>query len=131
MAHFSDYSFTISTNDFRQGGILLYVREDIPSNLIKVNVSPIESFYVELNLRNTKWLINCSYKPHKSLIGSHLDAVSKTLDLHSSTYDKVMLLTDFNTEIDEQHMQSFCDNYSPKNLIKQPNVIRNLENRHV
>ena len=54
LAHFSDYSFTISTNDFRQGDILLYVREDIPSNLRKVDVSPIESFYVELNLRNTK-----------------------------------------------------------------------------
>ena len=65
-------------------------------------------------------MINFSYKPHKSLIGSHLDAVSKTLDLHSSTYDKVMLLTDFNTEIDEQHMQPFCDNYSTKSLIKQP-----------
>ena len=37
------------------GGILLYVREDIT-----VAINPIESFYVELNLRNNKWLINCS-----------------------------------------------------------------------
>ena len=96
------------------GGILLYVREDIPSNLITVNISPIESFYVELNLRNNKWLINCSYKPRKSLIGNHLDAVSKTLDLHSSTYDKIILLRDFNTEIDVQL------NYSLKSLIRQP-----------
>ena len=35
-------------------GILLYVREDIPSNLITVDINPIESFYVELNLRNNK-----------------------------------------------------------------------------
>ena len=60
--------------------ILLHVREDIPSNLITVDISAIESFYVELNLRNSKWLINCSYNPQKSLTGSHLDAVSKTLD---------------------------------------------------
>ena len=72
-------------------GILLYVREGILSNLITVDISPIESFYVELNFRNNKWLINCSYKPHKSLIGNQLDAVSKTLDLHSSTYDKIIL----------------------------------------
>ena len=87
------------------GGILLYVREDIPSNLITVDINPgiklIESFYVELNLRNNKWLINCSYNPHKSLIGNHLDEVSKTLDLYSSAYDKIILLGDFNTEIDE------------------------------
>ena len=105
---------------------MLYVREDIPSNLITVDISPIESFYVELNLRNNKWLINCSYNPHKSLIGNHLDAVSKTLDLHSSTYDKIILLGDFNTEIDEQHMQSFCDNYSLKSLIRQPTCYKNF-----
>ena len=43
------------------GFVLLYVREDIPSNLITVNISPIESFYVELNLRNNNWLIDFSY----------------------------------------------------------------------
>ena len=106
------------------GGVLLYVREDIPSNLITVDINPgiklIESFYVELNLRNNKWLINCSYNPHESLIGNHLDAVSKTLDVRSSTYDKIILLGDFNNEIDEQDMKSFCNNYSVKSLIRQP-----------
>ena len=47
------------------GGILLYVREKIPSNLITADINPIESFYVELNLRNNNWLINCSHNPHK------------------------------------------------------------------
>ena len=102
------------------GGVLLYVREDIPSNLITVDINQIENFYVELNLRNNKWLINCSYNPHESLIGNHLDAVSKTLDVRSSTYDKIILLGDFNNEIDEQDMKSFCNNYSVKSLIRQP-----------
>ena len=66
-------------------GILLYVREGIPPNLITVDINPIETFYVELNLRKNKWWINCSNDPHKSLIGNHLDAVSETVDLHSST----------------------------------------------
>ena len=39
--------------------------------------------------------------PHKSLVGNHLDWVSKTLDLHSSKYDKIILLGDFNIEIKE------------------------------
>ena len=76
------------------GGILLYVREDIPSNLITVDISPIESFYVELNLRNNKWLINCSYNPRKSLIGNHLDAVSKTLGLHSLSIRPLSIMTE-------------------------------------
>ena len=34
------------------GGIMFYVREDIPSNLLKVESLPIESLYVELKLRS-------------------------------------------------------------------------------
>ena len=33
------------------GGIMLYVREDIPLNLLKVESLPIDGFYVELKLR--------------------------------------------------------------------------------
>ena len=34
------------------GGIMLYVREDIQSNLLKVESLPVEGFYVELKLRS-------------------------------------------------------------------------------
>ena len=41
--------------DSNGGGIMLYVREDIPSNLLATDKeNHIESFYVELNLRNEK-----------------------------------------------------------------------------
>ena len=59
------------------GGILLYVREDTPWNLIAVDIKSIDTFYDELNLHNRKWLINCSYHPHKSSLGNQFDAVSK------------------------------------------------------
>ena len=58
-------------------GTLLYVREDIPTNLIEVATKPIEAFYVEINLRNDKWLISCSYNPHNNIIGNHLRALSE------------------------------------------------------
>ena len=35
-------------------GILLYVREDIPSKLLLVEENLIEGFFVEINLRNKK-----------------------------------------------------------------------------
>ena len=34
------------------GGTMLYVWEDIPSNLLKVESLPVEGFYVELKLRS-------------------------------------------------------------------------------
>ena len=78
-------------------------------------------------MRNKECLMNCSYNPHKCLIGNHLDAVNETLDLHSATYNKIILLGDFNIEIDEQYMQSFCDNFSLKRLIRQPTCYKNFE----
>ena len=103
------------------GGIMLYVREDIPSNLLATDEkNHIESFYVELNLRNEKWLINCSYNPNKTMICNHLDALSTYLDLHSTPYEKILILGDFNVGKEEQHMKAFCDNYNLASLIKQP-----------
>ena len=40
------------------GGILAYVREDIPSKLTEMK-SSVESISIELNLRKKKWLVNC------------------------------------------------------------------------
>ena len=33
------------------GGLILFVREDVRSNLLTTEEKPVESFYVELNLR--------------------------------------------------------------------------------
>ena len=55
------------------GGLIWFVREDISSNLAEAESKPIEGFYVELKLRNNKWLLNCSYNPTKTI----LEATSK------------------------------------------------------
>ena len=57
-------------------------------------------------------LINCSYNPHKSEIKKHLTALRHSLDLHSSKYDKILILGDFNVGIEEANMQSFCESSS-------------------
>ena len=62
---------------------MLLVRQDIPSNLLTIEEKPIESFYAELNFRHSKWLVNCSYNPHKNNIGNHLDRISESLGLLS------------------------------------------------
>ena len=49
------------------GGILLYVREDIPSTLLNTELL-IEGFYIEINIRKKKWLLICTYNPNKYLI---------------------------------------------------------------
>ena len=81
-------------------GGMLYVREDIPCNLLATEEkNHIESFYVELNLCNEKRLVNCSYNPNKTMILNHLEALNSHLDLNSTTYEKVLILGDFNIGI--------------------------------
>ena len=101
---------------------MLFVREDISSNLVEAEAKPIEGFYIELNMRNDKWLLNCSYNPHKNNIGNHFEALSNFWDLHSSTYEKIMILGNFN---DDQNMKTSCDSYSLTSLIKQPTCYKN------
>ena len=65
-----------SDHDSKGGGILLYAREDIPSNLLSIENKLIQGFYIELNLHKNKWLVNCSYNSHKSSTDNHLLALS-------------------------------------------------------
>ena len=64
------------------GGILLYVRDHIPLRLLtdyKIKDN-LELFFVEVNIWKKKWLLSCSYNPHKSNISKHLHHLSKGLD---------------------------------------------------
>ena len=108
-----------------RGGITLYVKEDIPSSLLKVESLPIEGFYVELKLRSENWLKNCSYNPNRNAIGNHLETLSDFLDFHSSSYNNIIILGDFNVGVEEPHRKTFCENYSLQNLIKQPAYYKN------
>ena len=114
--------------DSKGGEIKSYIRKDILLNLLATDKEPIESLYVKLNIRNEKYLINCSYNPHKTMIKNHLATLSNFLDLHSSKYKKMLILGDFNIGIDEPHMKSFCETYNLTNLIKQLTCYKNPDN---
>ena len=106
----------------KRGGIIVYVREDIPSKLINSSCTDHEKeyFLVELNLRKQKWLIICNYYPHKTIIKTYLESISKEIDSHSSKYENFLLLCDFNSEPTEEAMKSFCQIHNFKNLLDKP-----------
>ena len=56
------------------GGILLYGKyKIIVLALNRYSLPPhIEILFFEVNLRNRKWLVCCSYNPHENLIKEHL-----------------------------------------------------------
>ena len=56
------------------GGLIVYVRDDIPCKLLKNQKLPrnVEAIFIELNLKNNKWLIMGGYNPHKANISYFL-----------------------------------------------------------
>ena len=113
--HIDGYTIHRRDRDENGGGLLLYVREDVPSALLKTE---IEAFYVELTIRKKKWLLCCSYNPNKTFITKHLAEIGRNQDLFSSKFDNFILLRDFNSELCEQPMRDFCHVYNCQNLIK-------------
>ena len=65
--------------------------------------------------------------PCKNNISSHLNVITKALDTYYGKYEKVVFLRDFNAEIEETTMRSFCESYNLTDLIKQPTCFKNPE----
>ena len=79
------------------GGILLYIKEDIPSSLLNSkSKTGTETISVKIDLRKRKWFLNCSYNPNKNLLSNHLECLNRIMDEFSKNYENVLFLCDFN-----------------------------------
>ena len=113
--------------DSNGGGILLYIRDDIPARLLS-NPNKTESIVAEINFRKKKWLIYASYNPHKSNISNNLHHLDQGLDNDIGNYDNILLLGDFNSEFSETCLNDFCDISNLRNLVNQQTCYKNLDN---
>ena len=109
-------------------GGLLNVREDISSKELNsiTMTKECECIIIKINVCIKKWLIGNFYNPNKHTIGSHLNLISKHLDHYYSLYDNILLLGDFNAELNGSNMKEFV--YNLKNILKVPTCFKNLEN---
>ena len=81
------------------GGIMLNIREDVPLRLIENKFwNNSEHFFVEIYLRNKKWLLCYSYNPPGNSISIHIDFLRRE-HLSSSNHENFILLRDFNSEM--------------------------------
>ena len=87
-------------------GIIVFVREDIPSRVLSLNKS-IELLFIDRNVRKKKWLLCCTYNPNRNNISSHLDLLRSILDLYAAEYEHFIIVGDFNTEVTQTSMK-FC-----------------------
>ena len=63
---------------------MLFIREDIPFQLLSIKKIPDEAFNVKINVRENNWLLSCSYNPNKNNIQTHLENVNVSLALYEN-----------------------------------------------
>ena len=111
------------------GGILIYVREDIPCKELNLHTfDGIEGIFIEINLRKCKWLLFGTYHPPSQSDRYYFESVSNALDLYFTKYDKFLLVGDFNAEDTEPILASFLDQYQAKNLVKKYTCFKSVDN---
>ena len=112
------------------GGLLIYVREDIPcKRLTTKNISgDIEGIFIELNINKCKWLLMGGYNPNKESISYFLSHVSKIIDMYLKDYENIILIGDFNSTVNENSMSEFGQIYNLHNLINEPTCYKNPNN---
>ena len=112
------------------GGIIVYVREDIPSRKLdqfKLD-DDIEGIFIEINLRKSKWLMLATYRPPFSSKSQYLDSIGNSIDFYSKTYQNVVLLGDFNITESEKEMYDFLEDYDFSKLVHFPTCSKNKQN---
>ena len=92
------------------GGVLVYIRENIPSKILKKTILPddIEGTNIELNLRNHKWLLCATYHPPNQKDDYFFNHLEKAIDVYHQTYDKFLLIGDFNEGDTDHAYHNFC-----------------------
>ena len=90
--------FRIDRN-LRGGGIVTYVREDIPSKRLHIGKLPddVEGTFIEINLRKAKLIIFAAYLPPWQDKDYFFESVMKALDVYCAKYDNIILVGDYNT----------------------------------
>ena len=115
------------------GGVMIYVREDIPSDILsKRNIhQTVEAIFVEINLRKNKFLLVGAYHSTSASYGTNdaifFEQIGFALDVYSG-YDKFLLAGDLNVKEGEEVLDYFMDEFHAKNLVKDPTCFKNHDN---
>ena len=90
------------------GGIILYVRNDIPYKELKSHKLPnsVEVMFTELIIRKIKWLLVVGYNNKKENIANFLSRLSKGIDKYLCNYENFLFLGDININMSEDNMNN-------------------------
>ena len=56
---------------------------------------------MEIRIRNSIWLLCCSYNPNKVQIASDIQEISNGTDTYCNKYENILTMGDFNVHVKE------------------------------
>ena len=110
---------------------MVYVHNDISLCIIECEnlASSFECLVRELSFNLKKWLLICSYSPHRNSIKERIQLLSCYIDQNIQKYENI-LKGDYNSEVTEASIQEFCKSYFLKNE-KNQRVSKILQSLHI
>ena len=88
----------------------------------------IEALFIELNFRKCKWLLYVGFIIRRlTKINTFFDNIDKVLEVYS-TYEKIILGGDFNSQIGENCIDTFMYQHNLQSINKEPSCYKNPNN---
>ena len=122
------YRFDINS---KSGGLLIYIKETIPSKELKELLIPkeLQILPIEINLRKSKWLIIPVYRPPSISENYFIDNMNKIIEYYSHKYENILTLGDFNMETSCKTMDQFMKENLLHSLYKKPTCFKSKQGR--
>ena len=97
------------------GGVIIYVREDIPSKILTKHVWPsdTEALFIELDFKKCKRLLSRIYHPPSQSDQYFFGKLDNALDLYSNC-ENILLVGDFKAQIGETCLDTFLSAWTGK-----------------
>ena len=113
------------------GGIIAYVRSDIPQKKVdlyvigSMNKGRIELQAIEITVNNEKWLVINIYKEPKTPDATLVDHLDKMLSTYCSQYTNVVLCGDINVNmLKNNSISDIVDVHGMKNIVTKPTCFK-------
>ena len=105
----------------KKGGLMVFVKSHIPLRRLNAFKIPsnIQIVPFEINLRKEKWLFASIYKAPSKENKYFLWYLTDLLEFYSTLYGKVIVLGDFNIEVENKAMKDFLQEHTFCNMMKQ------------
>ena len=91
-------------------------------------LSDVVASFININIKSNMWLLYCTYDPNKFLIENHLRQLQKHLEASGKRYEHFLIMGDFNANVFNHSMTSFCTLFQLKNIVKEPTWYKSPQN---